>query len=56
LNIKALPAFFNFILVIKPQKPCGPQFAQQIRQFVTGCKRCGKEVKRKKQEKNAVDS
>jgi hypothetical protein len=38
------------------KKPCGPQFAQQICQFVTGSKRCGKEVKRRKQKKNAVGS
>jgi len=51
LNIKGLPALLIFILVSKPQKTCGPQFAQQIRQFVTGSKRCGKEVKRKKRRK-----
>jgi len=50
LNIKALPALFSFIVVIKPQKPCGPRFAQQICQFVTGSKRCSKEVEIKKVE------
>jgi hypothetical protein len=53
LNFKELPVFFYFILVIKPQKTCGPQFAQQICQFVTGSKRCGKEVKRKKRRKRS---
>jgi hypothetical protein len=50
LNIKGLPALFIFTLVITPQKPCGPRFAQLICQFVTGSKRCSKEVEIKKVE------
>jgi hypothetical protein len=53
IEFQRVARFFYFILVIKPQKTCGPQFAQQICQFVTGSKRCGKEVKRKKRRKRS---